>query len=486
MNALPGQGGGLSAFKSGLVSGNSGGGMPTQASPSPFSPPSPRLAPSQLAIPMPQGPQGTMFAPGSTIHGQVAGQQNGQFLLRLGDLMMKADSLTPLRVGDSISLQVQGENKGQVLLKVVSSPFEKMAMSDLSQTLSSMKVSLDGDTMSLAKTMVEQKIPLTKEGLSELKTALAQTAPGAGQSTPASLPNRVAATNFLQQGQLPVTPQGVGALSNFLATNPQIGQQMAALNTEFKKLNEIGGRLSKELNGMIAGVRSEMNQLSIGDTPKSGGKKEPGGNASSLKAMAQQAGMEKTGTHYGPGGFSGGEDWDFPAMMRKMRERAAAEGIGGEKLLTLMDDLEKNIHAQRLINSARPESNVGYYYMQIPIEVPGFVQAEVWVQYVEEGEERRVVDLEDTRIEFFVQTERMGELHFVVDVRDGKVSIELGAPSQEVRQFIARYLPALAERVRMLGWETGRFRSIFRPCSGKRELAEIGNFEDLERCNIHA
>lgn len=484
MNALPGQGGGLNAFKAGLAGGVPSAGMPPTQAPGPFSPPAPRLAPAQVALSLPEGPQSAMFTPGSMIHGRVAGQQGGQFVLRLGDLMMKADARTTLRVGDSISLQVQGENKGQVLLKVVSTPFEKMTMNDLSQTLTSMKAPLDGETMSLAKTMVEQKIPLTKEGLSELKTALAQTPSPTPGTSVASLPTRVAATNFLQQGQVPVTPQGVGTLANFIATNPQVGQQMAALNTEFKKLNEVGHKVSKELSAMIGGVQNEMSRLTTEPPAKGKPRKDSGGNAPALKAMAQQAGMEKTNTNMGPGGFAGGEEWDFPAMLRRMRERAKADGIASDDLLKLLEGMEQNIEAQRLINRARPEGTIGYYYMQIPIADCG--SGEVWVEYVEDDEGTRRVDPEDTRIEFFVQTEQMGELHFVANIQQGCVHLDLGAPSQIVRQFAVRFLPALAERIRALGWETGRFRSIFRPFSGKRSLVESTDFSELDRCNLHA
>lgn len=488
MNALPGgQSGGLSAFKAGLTTGGpSQAGAPVTGQ-GPFSPPATRQVPPQVSVALPSGAQAAMFSPGSTIHGRVAGQQpNGQFMLRLGDLMMKADSRVPLKVGDAVQFQVQGENKGQVHLKLVSTPFEKMSMNDLGQTLTNMKVPMDEKTMTLAKTMVEQKIPLTKENLAELKTALAQTAPKGEAANAAPLPNRVAATNFLQTNSIPVTPQSVGALSNFLATNPQVGQQMAALNTEFKKLNEVGNKASRELNEMISQVQTGIGKLGVGDSGKAGAKKEAGAGMGGLRAMAQQAGMDKSGTNYGPGGFSGGEDWDFPAMIRRMRERAMAEGLASDDMLALMEGLEQNIEAQRLINAATPESLMGYYYMQLGINFQGFKHAEAWIQYTEDGAGRRRIDPEDTRMEFFVQTDEMGELHFVLDVREGKVHLDLGTPSHEVRQFAARYLPALAERIRALGWQTGRFRSHFRALSGKRELVEHTDFENLERFNVHA
>lgn len=487
MNALPGgQGGGLNAFKAGLATGGPTGAGAAQTTTGPFTPPGARPTPPQVSVSLPQGAQAAMFAPGSTIHGKVAGQQNGQFLLRLGDMMMKADARVPLKVGESVQFQVQGENKGQVHLKLVDTPFAKMSMNDLSQTMTSMKVPMDEKSMTLAKTMVELKIPLTKENLSDLKTSLAQTAPSTNAANQAPLANRVAATNLLQNGQVPVTPQNVGALSNFMANNPQIGQQMMTLNTEFRKLNEFSGKMSKELNDMIGQVQNGIGKMSVGDPGKMGLQKDAGGGGKGLNALAQQAGMQQSSTNMGPGGFGGGEEWDFPKMLRAMRERAASEGVASEELLALMEGLEQNIEAQRLINTIKPESMIGYYYMQLPLNFPGFQHGEVWVQYTEDGGGRRRVDPEDTRIEFFVQTDEMGELHFVVDIKDGKVSVDLGTPNHEVRQFAARYLPALAERVRGLGWETGRFRSHFRAHAGKRDLMEHTNFDDLERCNIHA
>lgn len=490
MNALPGgQGGGLNAFKSGLSSAGPGGPGRAGVTPSPsgpFSPPGARPTPPQVSVPLPQGPQGAMFAPGSKIHGQVVGQNQGQFLLRLGDLMMKADARVPLKVGDAVQFQVQGEHKGQVHLKLVSSPFEKMSMNDLGQTLTSLKMPLDEKTMSLAKTMVEQKIPLSKESLTELKTALAQTGPKgeAGQTAP--LPSRVAATTFLQNGQVPVTPQNIHSLSNFMATNPQIGQQMMSLNTEFKKLNEFNHKMSKELQDMVGQVQTGMSKLTLQDPTKGGRQAGQAETGKTMSALAQQAGMQQFNANMGPGGFGGGEEWDFPAMLARMRERAAAEGVASDELLALLEGLEGNLEAQRLINGAKPESLIGYFYLQLPLHIESFQHAELWLQYQEDGEGRRTVDPEDTRVEFFVQTEGMGELHFVVEIQEGQVRVEVGTPSHEVRQFVARFLPALAERVRALGWDTGRFRSVFRPHSGQREFMTHANFEDLERCNIHA
>ena len=494
MNALPQSG--LNAFKAGLASGGptGAGGSPPATTATPFTPPTPKPAPPQVSVPMPQGRGAEMFQPGANIHGQVTGQQNGQFMLRLGDLMLKADARVPLKVGDLVQFQVQGENKGQVHLKLLSTPFEKMSMTDLSQTLTSLKMPLDEKSMNLAKTMVELKIPLTKENLTQMKQSLAQTSPttnaastagpnATGPTTTATLPNRVAATNFLQNSQLPVTPQSVGTLSNFIANHPQAGQQMMSLNTEFKKLSETTHKMGKEVTDMIAKVQDGMKTVVLEPKTRQNKDEQNSLNLANLKGMAKQSGIK---TNMGPAGMGGGEEWDFPELLRKLRDRMKGDGLGSDELYALMEGLEGNLEAQRLINMAKPESTVGYYYLQLPFNIEGFRDAEVWLQYTEEGDGSRYVDPDDTRLEFFVKTDEMGQLHFVVDLRDGKVHVDMGTPSHEVRQFAARYLPALAERLAGLGWAPGRFRSHFRPHTGKRELVEHTDFENLERCNVSA
>ena len=422
-----------------------------------------------------------MFRPGNTVHGQVAGMKNGQFLLQLGDQMLQAQSRVPLKVGDSISLQVRGENQGQIHLSVLSSPATKMTMSDLSSTLTSMKVPIDASSLDLAKSMVELKIPLTKENFTMMKQVLAQTGPsgpgGAANQTPMN--TKVAATGFLQNSQLPVTPQNVTVLSNFLSNNPQVGMQMMTLNTELKKVMENTHIAAKDLNKMIGEVQKDLGKMMM-EPPSRDNKQAGVQNSKNLKGMAKQTGIE---FNLGSLGFGGGEEWDFAAILKRMRERFAKEGVGGDELMALMKSLEENLEAQKLINRAKSESNLGYYYLQLPVQGD---PAELWLEYTEDGEGNRVIDFQDTRIEFLVNTEEMGELHFLVEVRKGKASVFLGTASEEVRRFATGFLPALAERVLSLGFGRGQFRTVFRQHSGKRELVEHTDFDELERYNVQA
>lgn len=475
---------GLTAFRQGLATGGrqtrGTGGPPTARTP--FSPPAAKGGrPPGVSLSLPKGANPAMFRPGNMLHGQVAGFKNGAFTLRLGDQMLQAQSRLPLKVGDTIQLQVQGQNQGQIHLKLLSTPATKMTMADLSNTLSSMKLPVDSANMELAKNMVEMRIPLTKENFSMMKQALAQTArpAGPGQQQPAPMNSRVAATGFLQNSQLPVTPQNVTVLSNFLSNNPQVGMQMVTLNTELRKLAENTHIAAKDLNKMIGEVQNGLGKMMM-EPPTRANQQAAMKNPKNLKDMAKQAGIE---FNLGSLGYGGGEEWDFAAILQRMRERFAQEGVGDEKLLSLMRGLEENMQAQKLINSAKTESNLGYYYLQIPLDPEA---AEIWLEYTEDGDGNRQIDGQDCRIEFLVNTDEMGELHFLVEVRQGKASVFLGTASEEVRRFAAPFLPALAERVMALGYGRGHFRTVFRQHSGKRELVEHTDFEELERYNVQA
>ena len=146
----------------------------------PFTPPTTR--PGQPPTIAARLPQGAFFQPGSVVHGQVTSQEKGgSYQLRLGEHTLSAKSSTPLNVGQSVQFRVQGENQGQVMLQLVKTPFAKLDTQDLSTSLSQMRLPASDANVSLAKTMVEHSVPLTKENFTAL---LSQTTPPEGCKNP--------------------------------------------------------------------------------------------------------------------------------------------------------------------------------------------------------------------------------------------------------------------------------------------------------------
>ena len=455
----------------------------SRPTPNLFSPPAGRGLPPAVTLRLPTNLRTglQLFSPGAVIHGKVTGQDGNSVFLRLGEHTLKAEARVPLEVGQSIQLKVEGQNQGQIQLQLVKTPFTKMATADLTNTLTQLKMPVNEANVALAKTMVEHNIPLTKENFTFMKTVLAQPAPptpATGQ--PAPMPSRVAATNFLQSSNLPVTANNVTTLANFLNTNPQIGVQMFAVNQEFRRLTKMKSGDNACIE-MMSGVQGALGDFILEPERRAAGKK----SSKKLMDMARQTGIE---TNLGAT-FGGGADEDeLLEMMRTLRERMSKSEDKGDyhKAMALLKGLEENLEAHKLINRARTESNLGFYYLQVPMRLENGDAAEVWVRYHSDEEGNRQVDPEDTVIEFLVTTEFMGELFFTLELRGGTVHIDLGTPNEDVREFVARYLPALADRISHLGWNTGRVGATYRPFSGRRKLVDHQAFEDLERCNVQA
>lgn len=423
-----------------------------------------------------------MFSPGSVIHGKVTGREGGSVMLRLGEHNLKAQSKVPLQVGQTVTFQVQGQNKGQLHLQLLKSPFTKMSSADVSQTLTQLKVPNNEGNVNLAKVMVEHKIPLTKENFTFLKSVLAQPAQPGANGQPPSMTSRVSATHFLQSSNLPTTPQNVSTMANFLTTNPQIGGQMFALNTEFRRMTKVQAGDSTAIIESMTGVQSALGEYILDPKRrKESGTKKPG---KKLYDMAKQTGIEgNLASTYG-----GGEDaYDLLEMLRQLRGQMQGKNDAETaKLLALLKGLEENIEAHKLINQARSESALGYYYLQVPLRLENDDMAEIWVSYYNEEDGSRVVDPEDTVIEFLINTENLGEIYLTMELRAGKVHVDLGTPDEAVREFAARFLPALSGRLSQLGFAPGRVGATYRPFSGGRRLVEHEDFEDLERCSVQA
>lgn len=421
---------------------------------------------------------GVHYRPGQYLFGQVAGRQGEGFLLRFGGSTLSARSNVPLEVGQSLQVQVQGQEQGQLRLQVVKSPFTAMSDGQLSSALSGLKLPVSDESLALAKTMVEHGVPLTRENFASLRSVLAQvSAQGGGQAQALPQQVQVGAAWFLQCNHLPVSPQNVTALGAFIAANPQLGAQLFALQGELRRMAESPGRQSRRALDLLAEVPGILGEYLLEPTSQ-----ERGGKAGRrLFDLARQAGIE---THVGVLGGGGEQDWDLVAMLRRLRAALAGEArLQGA--LGLVEGLEEHLRALQLINQARPDAFLGFYYLQVPLRVEQGESAEVWIRFSRDEEGERTVDPEDCRIEFRISTEHLGELVCTLDVKGRTVHLDLGAASEEVRSFVESGLPVLVERLAGLGWSPRRVGCTLRPFQ-ERPLVEHQDFATLETVNVQA
>lgn len=412
---------------------------------------------------------------GQLVNGQVLGKMGNRMMLRVGQNVMQAETSAPLEVGMKLQFQVKGQTtEGTLNLQLLrAQSFTPMTSEDLAQTMTGMKLPLSEDNVKTAKGMLQSGLPLTKEGFTEMKEALAQ--------LPRTLPTDTQAASFLKLSSLPMTPQNISTLSNFITTHPLIGAQLFEVQHEFRKLTSgKNEKLSRETMDMLAQVPGLLGEYILDGKGKTGKK-----NSRVPKKMAGQVGIEQMAPHFGDD-----EDWDLLRMLMAIRGKLSQENSEEEealnKLFQLMAAVEENMTAQQLINTARKNDDLTYYYMQVPFRLgENELTAEIKIYYTTDFDQRKEVDDDNTRIEFSITSEHLGLLHFQVEIVHGIIHVDVGTEREEVRAFVEHYLPALMENIKKLSYTAGRSTSYVTNGEPVTPLPmRTQEFENLERVNI--
>ncbi len=435
------------------------------------------MQPGQMQMKLPQGFR--MPSQGTTLFAQVAGKDGQGYLMRMGDQLLRAQSGTPLQVGQSVQMKVQQDQPqtgGQVRMQLVPGGGQaRHSAGELADSLSNMKIPLSENTMETAKAMVESKVPLTKDNLQTMQK-LTQMPEGSKSQPP--MQDRVSSVVFLQQNNLPVTPQNMSCLANFLAQNPQLGQQMACMNDELKRLIEKGGGDAKQFDDMREMVLEAI-EGSGGAIGKTKEKKSPPPPKKFFNA-AKQAGIE-FGTSPFPG--SDEDEWELLANYRELR-RKAGEELGEEEtqeLARMLNEAEETVQAQRLLNKAIL-GEIGCLYFQVPIRFRE--DAEIWLYFRRKGGGGKDDSLSDEfRAEFLVTTEFLGNLFFIVEVAAVEVSVVIEVENETTQEFVSRYAMVLQERIQMAGWKclgvsvTGRKTVPGNPWMNHEEMNDMVSYD---------
>lgn len=434
------------------------------------------MQPGQMQMKLPQGFR--MPQQGTTLFAQVAGKDGQGYLMRMGDQLLRAQSGTPLQVGQSVQMKVQGEQPqgGQVRMQLLPGGGQaRHSAGELADSLSNMKMMVSENSMETAKAMVENKVPLTKDNLQTMQK-LTQMPEGSKSQPP--MENRVSSVVFLQQNNLPVTPQNMSCLANFLAQNPQLGQQMACMNDELKRLIEKGGGDAKQFDDMREMVLEAI-EGGGGNIGKTKDKKSPPPPKKFFNA-AKQAGIE-----FGTSPFPGNEEdeWELLAAYRELR-RKAGEQLGEEEtqeLARMLNEAEETVQAQRLLNRA-VVGEIGCLYFQVPIRFRE--DAEIWLYFRRKGGGKKDEDLSDEfRAEFLVTTEFLGNLFFIVEVSGVEVSVVVEVENEGIQEFVSRYAVVLQERIAMAGWKclgvsvTGRKTVPGNPWMNQEEIQNMVSYD---------
>jgi hypothetical protein len=423
-------------------------------------------------------PRGVSLSPGQLMNGRVIGKREGQYDIQFGRFTMSTRSSMSFNPGQRIQVAFTGQQNGnQVQLQFVKS-FElaQVNNNDLAQTLTQMKMPVNEKSMVIARGMVEFGVPLTPGNISEFTKALS--------SLPRPMTSTdMAAASFLKMSDLPLTPKNIMTLSNFLEQNPMLGTQMC----EMAKFAGLRGKSTKSMvdqknQEVMDEIKNTMSKHVI--EPKHQDKQEMMRN---LKNLAREEGVE--GFKHGFGGQNMEDGWELMQLMRKVQDTPAEKLAAFEKesltqMKQMAGNIEQNLMAQALINRGRPESDLTFYFMQIPLKMNDDEStAEVRVEYYEDGNGDRVVDPENTHIEFDVCTENLGELHVDLKVSRGNVNVEIGTKMEGFEEFIEQFIPILRKNLDEMGYFTENIITGFYE-EMRKPLIERENFEKMEKVDV--
>lgn len=329
--------------------------------------------------------------------------------------------------------------------------------SDLVLNLENLKVPATKENVDMAKTMVEFGIPLTRENMTQMGKALE------GESFKSQF--SMAAAGFLKANSLPLNRQNVTVLAWFIEQNPRLGKQLFQIQQYFREILQ-----RDSTNQRIRAFSSLLERYII-----ESGKKE--NMEAVLLRLAEEAGIKQA---------KGTED------MAKYAERLAKEISGNsgekrffEKAASLMKGLEENFAAQRMLNLQQKTPGSEVYYMQVPIKLrEENLTAELKIARRKGSARGKTKESESFRIEFTVDTEKLGKISFSVDIAGDIINLEVGTDDSETEKYIKERLGRLTESLSRISYQVNEV--VFKINQELKPVFASEKLETMERIDVSA
>ncbi|MFP4497944.1 MAG: flagellar hook-length control protein FliK, partial [Vulcanimicrobiota bacterium] len=368
--------------------------------------------------------------------------------------------------GNQVSLQ---------LLKTLT--FARVSQSDLSQALTSMKLPVNEKSMAIAKGLVEFQLPLTPKNVQDFTRLMS--------SLPRPMtPTDMAAASFLKMARLPMTPANVKLLSSFIAKHPMLGEQLFSIQKDPGA--EATTKETSDREVMLEDIRGNLRNYIV--DPR---KQQREAMAKNLRNLAGEEGIEKL-EYNGFGGSDLEDSWQLMKLTRQL-QNLPLEGLSREeaanrqKALGLLKEMGENLGAHQLINRGKiVESDLAFYYFQVPFKLNDEeTTVEIRIKYHNE-EDEKVVDPENTHIEFDVTTENLGDMHVDLKVRNAVVSLEINNWSGELAEFMERFIPSLRQNIKNMGYKPGLFKTGVLDEMQRRGLISKLDMDSMEKIDVQA
>ena len=384
-------------------------------------------AAGQIAAPAGANPPGTANAPllpGQVLQGRVLSSRGETLQLQFGSRLINAQSEVPLHPGAQIQVKVKGQLEGKLNLQLLrQEAFKPLTSEDLSEAFSRLKLPSSESNLQLGRNMVKNGVSLSRDNFSALQKGLSTF------SNPT--PQEFKSAAFLLQNRQPLTPKNISTFAAFLTQHPEMGEQLLTLQGRLRDLtNRSGSREARHLAKLIDGFTLEPQQ------------QNPAQMQARLEKLARLLGAEP------------GEERLEKNLNSALTGMAGAEGEGAE-LPGLLEGLQQNIAAQRLVNTADPEAPQSYYLLQVPLKLgPDEARTlELKIKYYRDEENAKKVDMDDLRLEFSCELPELGKTEVALTLAKGKLGLQFQARDQAAASFLEKESLEWKNKLRKSGFE---------------------------------
>ncbi len=346
-----------------------------------------------------------------------------------------------------------------------------LSAADISTQLMSLGFSNSPSNVGLATKMLEHGMELSHENFQTLNQAL--------EGKNASATTLEAALMALSKG-VASNPAAVNSLVDFMSSNKNISQLMTQLEQNSSNLSSFLANVKGMLNpGLMSALSSVLStyQKEIDKNKSKNSINNMVFNRSSmlndsiaLKSLL--AGIQQMLAKEPPG-----------------KDAAQLQNLM-QQLQSSLDEMTNHLTAQSIISqgNTRTDSALSekYAYWQIP---NFFLNPQKSIEIMMRKEKigkNEYFDPERTRLIIKLESEKLGEITIIIDVKEKEIHYEFNTENEDARQFIAANSVILRETMDKLDWKVKGFNTVLRKVELQKYILPKIDLDQLRRVRAEA
>lgn len=403
--------------------------------------------------------------PGDTIRGRVVGHfGNNKALVSFKGFNVVTEAPAQLDKGEIINVRILaiGDKITMRLVRPGTNSTVKFTAT-ITDILNDMNLSVNEDTRTIVKALIQYEIPLTAENI---ESVLSYASSIGGEFEQAI--ELIVLAWFLN---LPPNSRIFSDLRLFNSKRTPLSQQLNSLKN---LLNELVSQDTIVDSDFIQEFMNFLDGLTL--TP---GK---GNITTQIKQLLENLGLEYehtllAATQENTNLLQDGLKWlnqTLKGMLLELRGQllnSETRSQVAERTLRVIEGILQNFEIQEITQGNIRE--LPRFYLQIPYLVDGeLANLEFMARKINEDGEGKELDLNNASLSFLVNTVNLGDIKINLDILQGKVGCAILTENESTRNFVDSYKEELVNRLETLDYSVRYIHCKTTPEEVKLELFE--------------